>query len=128
LTNLPPGGWFPPGGPVILPAMFHDVSFDVAFHDSGCNLLAKGRIQNVPGDGTASRRARSAGGLNETAGSAATPVQRVVHRRENLIDGDLAAVIGVSGWAGRDVCVAEGDVHHREEFVDRDRVVAVAVS
>jgi len=58
----------------------------------------------------------------------ASAVQRVVHRREDLVDGDLVVVIGVSGCARHDRRIAEGDVHHREELVHRHLMVAVAVA
>jgi hypothetical protein len=35
------------------------------------------------------------------------PAQRVVHRRQDLIDGDLAIVVGIARLARRDVGVAE---------------------
>jgi hypothetical protein len=45
------------------------------------------------------------------------PVQRVVHGCENLINGDMAVVVPISGLAVEEWGVAESDVHHREDLI-----------
>jgi hypothetical protein len=56
------------------------------------------------------------------------PVQRVVHRRKDLVDGDLAVLIGVAGVARRNRRVPQSDVHHRKDIIHGDRPVAVAIA
>ena len=61
-------------------------------------------------------------------GSAAAPVQRVVHRPEDLVDGDPAVVVPIGGFAVEQRCVAKSDVHHCEDVVDGHLPVAGAVA
>lgn len=62
------------------------------------------------------------------ARSVGTTVQRVVHRRENLIDGDLAVVVCIAGPAAICARIAERSVDQCEEFIDRYLTVGVAVA
>jgi hypothetical protein len=54
--------------------------------------------------------------------------QRIVHARDDFVDGDLAITIGITSETRRHVRVAEGDVHHLDEFVDGNLAIAVAVA
>ena len=56
------------------------------------------------------------------------PVQRAIHRRENLIDGDLVVVVDVARQTGRYIRVPERDVHHGEDLIHGHDVIAVAIS
>ena len=58
----------------------------------------------------------------------ATAVQRVVHRDENLIDGDRIVLITVARAALGDLRLAQRYVHHQHHVADRDRAVAAAVA
>src|SRR5262249_51225349 len=54
-------------------------------------------------------------------------LQRIVDGAHDLIDGDLAIVIGVAGGARR-IAGAEIQVHHDENLVDGNFLIAVAVA
>jgi hypothetical protein len=53
------------------------------------------------------------------------PVQRVVHRREDLVDGDLAVVVGVPCEAGVDIRVPQSNIHHCQLVVGRLRTLGL---
>jgi hypothetical protein len=63
-----------------------------------------------------------------TRSAATAPIQRVVHRTEDLIHRDLAIIVGVAAVALRYFGVAEGDIHHGEDVVRSDVAIAVAVA
>lgn len=60
--------------------------------------------------------------------SLGTAVQRVLYRRENLIDGNLSIVVGIAFPTGRRVGVAEAECDQGEEFVDRYLPIRIAIA
>ena len=57
-----------------------------------------------------------------------TTAQRVVHRRDQLVDLDATAAGWIECRARRDRLTAERDVHAEDEIVDRDAAVGVAIA